>query len=224
MAGRIAQDTGGVASPFAFTGREFDAESGLYFYRLRYYNAVTGRFLQEDPIGFGAGDANVYRYVFNNPVNLIDPAGLDTITIGFTVRIPILGGGKSESSLKGRGFSGGIAFSFPGLTGGEFDFGVFGTLRGGGKSFGTGLGATVDLGINSCSVRDLSGPGADINILVPTPIPGVSAGGTLNVDADGNITGFEINVGEGINVSGAGTITGTLSVRDVAEFVQDLVQ
>ncbi|MBK9112497.1 MAG: hypothetical protein IPM88_12680 [Nitrospira sp.] len=45
------------------TGREFDSESGLYYYRARYYDALMGRFLQKDPIGFGSGDSNFYRYV-----------------------------------------------------------------------------------------------------------------------------------------------------------------
>ncbi len=74
--GRIVQDTGGVESPFAFTGREFDAESGLYFYRARYYDPATGRFLSKDPIGFLGGDINLYSYVGNNPINFTDPLGL----------------------------------------------------------------------------------------------------------------------------------------------------
>ena len=65
-----------VTNPYAFTGREYDAESGLFYYRARYYDANTGRFTQEDPIGFGGGDRNLYRYVFNNPINSIDPTGL----------------------------------------------------------------------------------------------------------------------------------------------------
>lgn len=46
------------------------------FYRARYFDANTGRFLSEDPIRFRAGDQNLFRYVFNNPLNLIDPFGL----------------------------------------------------------------------------------------------------------------------------------------------------
>src|SRR5262249_1198669 len=48
---------------FAYTGREYDAETGLYFYRARYYDPQTGSFLSEDPKDFGAGDPNFYRYV-----------------------------------------------------------------------------------------------------------------------------------------------------------------
>jgi RHS repeat-associated protein len=64
-----------VANPFGFTARERDAESGLMFYRARYYDPQIGRFISEDPIGFEAGDLNLYRYVFNNPILLIDPTG-----------------------------------------------------------------------------------------------------------------------------------------------------
>jgi|CXWL01.1.fsa_nt_gi RHS repeat-associated protein len=61
-------------NPFQFTGRENDG-SGLYYYRARYYSPSRSRFLTEDPLGFGAGDMNLYGYVFNNPTNLTDPSG-----------------------------------------------------------------------------------------------------------------------------------------------------
>jgi RHS repeat-associated protein len=90
--GQIVQDTGGVAQPFAFTGREFDAESGLYFYRARYYDAATGRFLSEDPLGFVGGDGNLYRYVLNNPVRLVDPSGEIAIAAPIIIGAAIGGG------------------------------------------------------------------------------------------------------------------------------------
>ena len=65
-----------AASLFAFTGREYDPESALYYYRARYYDPVLGRFIQEDPIGFDAEDLNLYRFVFNDPLNKKDPFGL----------------------------------------------------------------------------------------------------------------------------------------------------
>jgi RHS repeat-associated protein len=67
-----------VDTRYKFTGREFDAETGDYFYRARYYDQETGRFLSEDPIGFQAQDANTYRYSENSPTNFIDPSGLRT--------------------------------------------------------------------------------------------------------------------------------------------------
>jgi RHS repeat-associated protein len=74
--GKLAASTGTITNPFQYTGREFDSESGLYSYRARYYDPKAGRFISEDPVGFGAGD-NFYRYVENNPTILIDPSGLD---------------------------------------------------------------------------------------------------------------------------------------------------
>jgi RHS repeat-associated protein len=66
----------GVEKPVGFsTGREFDKETGLYYYRARYYDPMEGRFITKDPIGF-IGGINLYIYVQNNPVNIIDPLGL----------------------------------------------------------------------------------------------------------------------------------------------------
>jgi RHS repeat-associated protein len=72
--GNLHSTTGATASPYHFTGRELDVETGLYYYRARYYDAVTGRFLNEDSAGFD-GDANFYRYTGNSPVNEIDASG-----------------------------------------------------------------------------------------------------------------------------------------------------
>ena len=66
----------GVVQPFRFTARELDAETGMYFYRARYYSPTLARFISEDPIRFASGDVNFYRYVGNNPVNNVDPLGL----------------------------------------------------------------------------------------------------------------------------------------------------
>ena len=60
---------------FGYTGRETDEESDLQFNRARYYDAATGQWISEDPIGFEAGDANLRRYVGNSPTNATDPSG-----------------------------------------------------------------------------------------------------------------------------------------------------
>jgi RHS repeat-associated protein len=64
------------ANPSQFTARENDG-TGLYFYRARYYSPSLHRFVSQDPIGFAAGDPNIYAYVGNSPLNLRDPLGLD---------------------------------------------------------------------------------------------------------------------------------------------------
>jgi RHS repeat-associated protein len=77
--GAATHTTGTDSNPFTWAGRQGnfnDAETGLYFLRTRYYDQVTAQFLSQDPIGFDGGDANLYRFVGNNPVNMIDPSGL----------------------------------------------------------------------------------------------------------------------------------------------------
>ena len=66
----------GTPGSFGYTGQRFDAETnGLYYYRARHYSAALGRFAQPDPIGYSGG-VNLYKYVGNDPLNLIDPLGL----------------------------------------------------------------------------------------------------------------------------------------------------
>lgn len=68
-------EVGGAYEGYAFTAREWDPETGLYYYRARYYDPMIGRFLSEDPIRFRGG-INFYAYVDGNPVNYVDPTGL----------------------------------------------------------------------------------------------------------------------------------------------------
>jgi RHS repeat-associated protein len=75
--GNVTNETNSAINfRFGYTGREFDAETGLYYYRARYYDPQTGQFIGQDPLSFGAGDSNLYRYVGNNSVNSSDPFGL----------------------------------------------------------------------------------------------------------------------------------------------------
>ncbi len=64
-----------IGNPYYYTGRRHDFESGLYYYRARYYDPTIGRFLQRDPIGT-LDHMNLYQYTGNNPLNWIDPWGL----------------------------------------------------------------------------------------------------------------------------------------------------
>ncbi len=73
--GQVAAEDPNHPNPYMFTGRRFDFETGLYYYRARYYNPYIGRFLQTDPVGYGAG-MNLYRYCRNNPLGFVDPSGL----------------------------------------------------------------------------------------------------------------------------------------------------
>jgi RHS repeat-associated protein len=72
----VSQTNSSYAMRMGYTGQVQDAETGLNYDRARYYDPTTGRFLSTDPAGFSAGDANLYRYVGNSPVDKIDPTGL----------------------------------------------------------------------------------------------------------------------------------------------------
>lgn len=74
--GKLTASTGTLTNPFRYTGREFDPETGIYQYRMRYYDPSVGRFLSEDPVGFNGGDYNLFAYVLNSPTGLVDPLGL----------------------------------------------------------------------------------------------------------------------------------------------------
>ena len=73
--GKLTASTGTLINPFQYTARDYDAETGLRYYRARYYDAYTGRFLAEDTIGNDEG-SNLYAYVSNSAVNSSDPTGL----------------------------------------------------------------------------------------------------------------------------------------------------
>jgi RHS repeat-associated protein len=60
--------------PYRFTGQRLDPETGLYYYRARYYGPGIGRFWQTDPVGYTA-DLNLYTYVGNDPTDKEDPSG-----------------------------------------------------------------------------------------------------------------------------------------------------
>jgi RHS repeat-associated protein len=79
--GNLHDQKNRIKQPYTYTGRESDRETGLYFYRARYYDAEIGRFLSKDPIGF-AGGMNLFAYVGNSPVNWIDPLGFGSTIWG----------------------------------------------------------------------------------------------------------------------------------------------
>lgn len=102
--GELKQQGDKVKNTYTFTAREWDEEVELYFYRARYYDAETGRFISKDPLlnNFINGgvrskrcgpkslagivleqpqELNPFVYVVNNPISKIDPFGLFVTTV-----------------------------------------------------------------------------------------------------------------------------------------------
>lgn len=79
----------GPPNPFGFTGREYDAATGLYYYRARYYDPSTGRFLSRDPVADLADplSLNPYIYARNSPVRYVDPLGLSPELTGDPTKV-----------------------------------------------------------------------------------------------------------------------------------------
>ncbi len=80
--GNLTSSTGSVANPWRFAAGYFDSSTGLYKFGTRYYNPGFGRWSQQDPVkGHLDNPTSLNRYVYagNDPVNLVDPSGRESI-------------------------------------------------------------------------------------------------------------------------------------------------
>lgn len=183
-------DTYGMLKPstafrnsITYTGREWDAETGLYYYRGRYYDPLDGIFISKDPLRFAGGDTNLYRYVGGNPVNRIDPFGLWSVVVegyagvggGITIgKNP--NGSWFYSAKVGAGEGGGFQFDRKGTSPGydgkcktgtrNINFGLFmganasiGPVSGG---YNMGAGAHLQAEPDNVSTYDYTGPNVQI--------------------------------------------------------------
>jgi RHS repeat-associated protein len=161
-----------AAGRFAFAGREWDADTGLYYNRARYYDPELGRFVSEDPLGFSANDENLYRYGLNNPRTLVDPlgtdsaleyrifAGLSGCAAGVLIEISCgvlnqLSGGSSPPSLRSQGIA-----CLAGAVGG-----AAGAIPSG------PVGPSVTEAILSASLKKAFGPAAGVGCVAKIVIP-----------------------------------------------------
>ncbi len=104
--GYVTQSGSANTNSYKYTGREDDG-SGLYYYRARYYHPRLQRFISEDPLGFGGGDANLYGYVGGNPLTWRDPLG--QFVAALPLLPPIIGAAVDAAIAAGGIIAGGIA-------------------------------------------------------------------------------------------------------------------
>ena len=118
----VGDSTTGL-TPWRWTGRRLDPETGLYHLRARDYAPGIGRFVQPDPIGI-AGGINLYAYVGNDPLNATDPWGLWALPAAGAAFGGLSGGyagsgegyerrGSGEESGRRQAFQSGRASHFP---------------------------------------------------------------------------------------------------------------
>jgi RHS repeat-associated protein len=143
--GNSTKKVGTLLNSVRYTGRDWDHETGLYYYRARYYDQSSGRFLSEDPIRFRGG-INFYSYVFNDPVNYRDPDGHEAATIAIGGGL-ILGSGAGTGAGILAGAGAGAAVVGAGAVGWEIGRGI--------GHIPTGNGQTVDTTVQAAGTATI---------------------------------------------------------------------
>ena len=125
--GNVTNDTSPGFQPFGFAGGLYDEDTGLVRFGARDYDPTVGRWTSKDPILFGGGQANIYIYVNNDPVNSLDPSGLAW---------GLIAGASTEGGLGDPGFTGGQA-SLMAPYGSSESYVSFGVATGSDGAYGT---------------------------------------------------------------------------------------
>ena len=170
--GAVRSHTGTTVTNYKYTGQELDPESGLYYFKSRYYDSALGRFIQPDSIYpniYIPQELNGYSYCGNNPMIYTDPDGhvfgidlIVAIVAGAVIGAITAGeesGGDMDAILKGAivgGVSAGVFVYFApagyllagavsGATGGGLNAALYGNNIGTGMLQGAAIGAAIAL-------------------------------------------------------------------------------
>jgi RHS repeat-associated protein len=113
----FGNSNGSSLTRHGYTGRERDPDTGLMYYRARWYDPQAGRFISEDPLALGGG-INLYAYVKNDPVRFMDPSGLTRCNrwlggLGGALLGAGIGGLVGEAATTVAGAVGGFAVAGP---------------------------------------------------------------------------------------------------------------
>ena len=187
--GSIIKASGDMAGTleYRFSTKYFDTETGLYYYGYRYYDPDTGRWLSRDPLE-EEGGINLYQFIGNDPVNLVDPMGLWTLQIG---------AGGSAGAGKGATAISGFAISYSKDR--SFEFGSFQTQGGGGYGGVSASFSFIDIAwSHNKSICDLSGSAGTVQTSVGHPLSPFSLTGEVNFMSGVEPSyGFSVNFGKG---------------------------
>ena len=177
--------------PFGFAGGLTDADTGLVRFGARDYDPRVGRWTSKDPIRFDGGDANLYSYATFDPVNLTDPEGLWTFSLGIT-----------GSAGVGLGGSGGTFLNFGFSRAAGFSFSITGTASGSGVA---GAAATVGFTAMVTAACDVSGL---LGTSYEASVGGIGRTGAGNLyDATGRFLGGFASLSLGRHGLGLGSIS-----------------
>ena len=183
---------------YRFQGREWSAVTGLTNFRMRWYDAETGRWVSKDPIGLGGG-LNLYVFCGNDAVNCIDSHGTIVIAIGGVGSAGASTGGSVGSGIV-IGYSKKNGFQF-----GTYQTGSLGSHVGLDASFGMGL----TIAPSADDICDIAGgavsSGGSGGLLA------VSVGGEITVPLDGNPNGTSLTISAGAGVGAEGHVTATFT-------------
>ena len=142
--GRVLSDSNPGFQPFGFAGGIYDTDTKLTHFGAREYDAELGRWTSSDPISFAGGDANLYGYVVQDPVNFVDPSGLSGLNWDYPFRNELAGMSDAARSAPMYG-SNAAAGALNSLTGGLANraWGVNGSCAGSGYGLGSAAGTAA---------------------------------------------------------------------------------